>query len=75
MQNTRFELSNPVADAINIVSGTLAAPLADALLEACGEDESIQGICHAVSAIQNKNWLNKYIYTIPFEFSNIPIRV
>ncbi|MDR0885372.1 MAG: hypothetical protein LBN22_03225 [Clostridiales Family XIII bacterium] len=41
---------NPIADAINIVSGMVAAPFVDALHEIC-EDESLQGICHAITAL------------------------
>ncbi|MDR3310492.1 MAG: hypothetical protein LBS90_04015 [Oscillospiraceae bacterium] len=42
--------TNPVADAINIVSGAYATPFVDALHEICG-DESMQGICHAIAAL------------------------
>jgi len=50
MPNTQPTQTNPIADAINIASGMIAAPFVDALHEVC-EDESLQGICHALTAL------------------------
>ena len=50
MQNTPVTQTNPIADAINIASGMIVAPFVDALNEVC-EDESLQGVCHAIVAL------------------------
>jgi hypothetical protein len=50
MENALQAQVNSATDAINIVSGAYATPFVDALHEVC-EDDSIQGICHAIAAL------------------------
>lgn len=63
MPNTQPIQTNPVADAVNIVSGALATPLVDALLEIC-EDESLQSICHAITALGEENRIMEAVQLI-----------
>ncbi|MDR2515286.1 MAG: hypothetical protein LBD02_08820 [Christensenellaceae bacterium] len=51
MANTQSTQTTLIAEAINIVSGAYAAPLVDALFELCAEDDSLQGIYHAINAL------------------------
>ena len=51
MNSTQSTHPTPIAEAINIVSGAYAAPLVDALFELCHEDDSLQGIYHAINAL------------------------
>lgn len=63
MQSVQSTKTTPVKNAINIASGSCAATLVDALHEIC-EDDSLQGICHAITALGEENRLIEAIQLI-----------
>jgi hypothetical protein len=54
MKNSLPTQTTPMENAINIVSGASAASLVDELHEIC-DDDSLQGIAHAISALGEEN--------------------
>ena len=55
MTNEKTTQSNHVAEAVKILSGVMAAPFVDMLVEICEDDGSVQGICNAIAALGEEN--------------------